>query len=96
VDINECEEDPGVCRNGGTCQNFIKTDKSDRSAGFVCTCVSGYVGVTCNAAMKEQRLGITDGAIIAMVVCAAILIRKRLFSLLKSEEKFFFFDLIRK
>ncbi|OWA50214.1 hypothetical protein BV898_14739 [Hypsibius exemplaris] len=75
VDINECEEDPGVCRNGGTCQNFVKTDKSDRSARFVCTCVPGYVGTTCNAAMKEQWLGITDGAIITMVVCAAILIR---------------------
>ena len=76
VDINECEEDPGVCRNGGTCQNFVKTDKSDRSAGFVCTCVSGYVGATCNAAMKEQRLGVSDGAIIAMVVCAVLLLCK--------------------
>ena len=76
VDINECQEDPGVCRNGGTCQNFVKTDKHDRSAGYVCLCLQGYVGVNCAAAMKEQRLGVSWGALAALIVSAIILMRK--------------------
>ncbi|XP_055343968.1 neural-cadherin-like isoform X2 [Paramacrobiotus metropolitanus] len=74
VDVNECEEDPGICRNGGTCQNFIKTDKTDRSPGYACMCQPGYVGQNCNAAMKEQRLGMSYGAIIAMVISAVVLL----------------------
>lgn len=84
MDVNECEEDPGICRNGGSCQNFVKTDKTDRSAGYVCTCVPGYVGVNCNAAMKEQRLGLSYGAIAAVVISAFILLREYILHLQES------------
>ena len=43
VDLNECESEP--CFNGGTCV--------DRPGYFVCICVEGFGGVTC------QRAGIT-------------------------------------
>jgi len=42
VDLNECESEP--CFNGGTCV--------DRPGYFVCVCVEGFGGITC------QRAGI--------------------------------------
>jgi len=40
VDLNECESEP--CANGGTC--------IDRPGHFVCVCVEGFGGETCQRA----------------------------------------------
>lgn len=61
----------------GTCQNYVKTDKTDRNAGFVCACLPGYVGERCDAAMKEQQLAVSNAAIVAIVVCGIILLGEK-------------------
>ncbi len=35
LDINECAETPGICKNGGTCVNSI--------GSYKCTCPQGLV-----------------------------------------------------
>jgi len=40
VNLNECESDP--CVNGGTCV--------DRPGHFICVCVEGFGGETCQRA----------------------------------------------
>ena len=42
-DIDECSSNP--CRNGGVC--------IDRPAEFVCDCVNGFVGPTCDSKYRS-------------------------------------------
>ena len=39
-DIDECTENPGICKNGATCSN-----KED---GYICICVNGWIGEHCD------------------------------------------------
>ena len=38
-DVNECDENPGICQNGGACRN--------RFGSFSCSCNNGYTGALC-------------------------------------------------
>ena len=45
-DIDECDSSP--CENGGTC--------TDQANGYICGCVAGFTGVTCQTSKSHQSI----------------------------------------
>lgn len=40
TDVNECAENPGICANGGTCENLC--------GSYKCHCTEGHGGTHCD------------------------------------------------
>ena len=66
VNINECEEeDP--CYNG---------ECVDEPDGFYCKCAPGYSGTLCNLRQEAVVAYMSTGAILIILICALVLLRK--------------------
>ena len=43
-DINECVSQPGICQNGGTCENLC--------GSYKCHCTEGNAGYNCDGGLS--------------------------------------------
>ncbi len=65
VNINECLGSP--CVNG---------ECIDRERGFDCNCFSGYSGTYCTAKEEAYTAYVSHGFIIAIIICALVILRE--------------------
>ena len=53
LDINECQDTPGVCDDNATCNNTI--------GSYTCTCIEGFTGEGSNGTCEGKHTNIFVG-----------------------------------